>query len=83
LFHFYTALATFDPEYGEMEIEDRERRRRLLLPYTLRTERDINRREQRFLQNLERARKNVHTLRLTPGAQRVPYYWRLLEALYD
>jgi len=80
--HFYTAIERLDLPYAEIEIEDRELQKRLLLSHNPLTHRRLLRLEQEFLERFERRIRNYHYYRIEGTAQRVPFYWRVLESLY-
>ena len=80
--HFYTAIERLDLPYSEIEIEDRELQKHLLLSYNPLTRRRLLRLEQEFLERFERRIKNYHYYRIESTAERVPFYWRVLESLY-
>ncbi len=83
MLHFYTAIERLNLPYSEIEIEDRELQKTLLLSYNPLTRRRMLRLEQEFLSRFERRTRNYHYYRIEATADRVPFYWQLLESLYD
>jgi hypothetical protein len=84
LVHFFTPFASFALQHSEIEVEDRETRRRLLLPNNPVVRKEIKNLERQFLGRFSRPpRRGYHYLQLEPTMERVPFYWRILEALYD
>jgi uncharacterized protein (DUF58 family) len=82
LLHFFTSLAELSGDAGDLEIEDRERKRRLHIAFNRQNQRRVREREERFVQSLRARRSNSHHYLLSRGADRVPFYWRVLEDLY-
>jgi len=82
LLHFYTAIEELDLRFAEIEIEDRELEKRLLLSYNALNRRRMLRLEREFLARFDRRSKNYHYYRIDSAADRVPFYWRILESLY-
>jgi len=80
--HFYTSIEELDLPFAELEIEDRELEKRLLLSYNPLNRRRILHLEQEFLSRFDRRIKDYHYYRITASADRVPFYWQLLESLY-
>ncbi len=83
LMHFFTSLSDFSLKQGEVEIEDRELKKRLLLPYNMLNQRRIEEREEKFIKNLKRKRKNYNYYLIRRSAGRIPFYWQILESIYD
>jgi hypothetical protein len=83
LVHFFTPFSSFSLRQSEIEVEDRETRQRLLVPNNPVTRREVNNREQKFLGQFSRSRRGYHYLQLEKAMDRVPFYWRVLEALYE
>jgi hypothetical protein len=83
LVHFFTPFSSFSFRQSEIEVEDRETRQRLLVPNNPVTRREVNNLEQKFLGQFSRSRRGYHYLRLEKAMDRVPFYWRVLEALYE
>jgi hypothetical protein len=83
LLHFFTPFSSFSLRHSEIEVEDRETRQRLLLPNNPVARREIHTLEQRFLGRFDRPRRGYHYLQIETTMERVPFYWRILEALYD
>ena len=83
LMHFFTSLSEFSLEQGEVEIEDRELGKRLLLPYNRINQKRIHEQEEKFLKALKRKRKNYHYYLIRKSVNRIPFYWQILESLYD
>lgn len=83
LAHCHTSYLSFPLPEGEVEIQDPESGRRLLLPNNPAVREQVRRTEQAFLQPFTRPRRGYHYLRLEKTMPRVPHYWRVLEALYD
>ncbi|MBA7625619.1 hypothetical protein ES703_33051 [subsurface metagenome] len=82
LLHFFTSLSELAPEPGEVEIEDRELGKRLLLPYNYLNQKRINELEEQFIKKLARSRKNYYYYLIRRSDHRIPFYWRILESLY-
>ncbi len=83
LIHFFTYLSEFYLNPGEVEIEDKELKKRLLLPYNRLNQKRIEEKEDEFLKTLTRSRKNYHYYLIRRSAGRIPFYWQILESLYD
>ena len=83
LLHFFTPFSSFSLHHAEIEVEDRETRQRLLLPNNPVARREIQTLERRFLGQFLKARRGYHYLQLERTKERVPFYWRILETLYD
>jgi uncharacterized protein (DUF58 family) len=83
LLHFFTPFSSFSVQQSEIEVEDRETRQRILLPNNPAARRDIQNLERLFLDRFGRYRRGYHYLRLGSKMERVPFYWRILETLYD
>jgi uncharacterized protein (DUF58 family) len=83
LIHFNTSLEEFALDYGETEIEDKELEKRLLLSYNALNRRKLLNLEREFLARFQRKSKSYHYYRIERSAERVPFYWRILESLYD
>jgi uncharacterized protein (DUF58 family) len=82
LLHFHTPMETLDLPYTELEIEDEELKKRLLLSYNPLNRRRVLRLEQEFLSRFDRRIRDYHYHRITTAEDRTPFYWRLLESLY-
>jgi uncharacterized protein (DUF58 family) len=80
--HFHTPVEELDLPFAELEIEDEELKKRLLLSHNPLNRRRLLRLEQEFLSRFDRRSKDYHYYRITASADRVPLYWRLLESLY-
>ncbi|MBN2552800.1 MAG: DUF58 domain-containing protein [Spirochaetales bacterium] len=81
--HFHTAVEELDLPFAEIEIEDRELEKRLLLSHDPSSRRRMLRLEREFLSRFDRRVEGYHYYRIQKTADRVPFYWRLLESLYD
>jgi hypothetical protein len=81
--HFFTAYSSFALQQSEVEVEDPESRARLLLPNNPAARREIQTLEREFLERFTSPRRGYHYLRLERTMPRVPFYWRILESLYD
>ena len=82
LLHFHTAIEELDLQFAETEIEDRELEKRILLSYDALNRRRVLRLEREFLSRFDRRSKNYHYFRIKDTADRVPFYWQILESLY-
>jgi uncharacterized protein (DUF58 family) len=80
--HFFTSLTELAGDYGELEIQDEERKKRLLIAYNRLNAGRFEEREDHFLRTLRARRRNRHYYLLSRGAERIPFYWRVLEDLY-
>jgi len=83
LLHFFTPFSSLSLRHSEIEVEDRETRQRLLLPNNPVARREIESLERQFLGRFYRSRRGYHYLQLERTKERVPFYWRILETLYD
>jgi uncharacterized protein (DUF58 family) len=83
LVHFHTPFAALAVKQPELEVRDPESGERLMLPYDPLSRRSILDSEREFLGRFAGARAGHHYLRLESTMERVPFYWRILEALYD
>jgi uncharacterized protein (DUF58 family) len=83
LLHFYSAFEESRPEFAETEVQDPELQRKLVFSYDAPNQRRIRRLEREFLQRFEPDSRRLHYQRVERGADRVPFYWRVLENLYD
>ncbi len=83
LVHFFTSLLELNLEFGETEIEDQELNKRMLLPYNSFSRKRFFKQEDEFLARLKASRRGTHYFHLSGSSERVPCYWRILEALYD
>lgn len=83
LLHFFTSFGEHPLDYAETEVEDRELGRKMLISYNALNQRRIQRLEREFLQRFDRQGKSYHYYRIPRSAERVPFYWRVLESLYD
>jgi uncharacterized protein (DUF58 family) len=88
LIHFFTSLKELTKDFAELEIEDRERKKRIVFAYNRLNAARVGEREDRFLRTLRApraaraSRGNTHYYLLSRDADRVPCYWRVLEDLY-
>jgi uncharacterized protein (DUF58 family) len=80
--HFHTPLEELGLPYTEVEIEDEELRQILLLSYNPFIRRRMLNREREFLSRFERRARGYRYFRIRRTAERVPFYWQLLESLY-
>lgn len=80
--HFFTSLSELHRSYGELEILDEERKKRLVFAFNRVNAGRVKEREARFLNSLASRRGNNHYYRLSRDAERTPFYWRVLEDLY-
>jgi uncharacterized protein (DUF58 family) len=83
LLHLYSPFEEQGPESADIEVEDPELRKKLLLSYNALNQRRIRALEREFLGRFERQGRGYHYARLQRGSERVPVYWRVLESLYD
>ena len=82
MLHFHTPFERLELPYTEVEIQDEELQKTLLLSHNPLTRRRLLRLEREFLSRFERRTRNYHYYRIERTAGRVPYYWQLLESLY-
>ena len=82
MLHFHTPFEGLELPYTEVEIRDEELQKTLLLSHNPLTRRRLLRLEQEFLSRFERRRRNYHYYRIERTAERVPFYWQLLESIY-
>jgi uncharacterized protein (DUF58 family) len=80
--HFHTAIEELNLPFAELEIEDEELNKRLLLSHNPLNRRRLLRLQQEFFSRFNRRIEDYHYYRITASADRVPFYWRLLESLY-
>jgi len=83
LLHFHTPFSSLALEQAEVEVQDPESGERLMLPNNPLARRSIQEKESEFLERFPAARPGYHYLRLERTMARVPFYWRILESLYD
>jgi uncharacterized protein (DUF58 family) len=83
LLHFYTPFAALDVRQAEVEVRDPESGARLLLPYGPPARLVLQGLERGFLERFTGERAGYRYFRLESQMKRVPFYWRVLEALYD
>jgi uncharacterized protein (DUF58 family) len=83
LVHFHTPFSSLSVKQAEVEVRDPESGQRLMLPYNPLSRRSILELERQFLARFGGARVGYHYLRLETTMERFPYYWNILEALYD
>jgi hypothetical protein len=82
MLHFHTPLESLDLPYAEIEVDDVELGKRLLLSNNPLTQRRLLHLEREFLSRFERRARNYHYYRIHRTDDRVPFYWRVLESLY-
>lgn len=84
LIHFYTPFSSLSVKQAEVEVRDPESGERLLLPFNPLARRFIQDLERGFLERFTGARAGGYRyFQLESVMKRVPFYWRILEALYD
>jgi len=82
LLHFHRPFEEGGPAFAETEVEDPELGKRLLLSYDPANQLRIRALEQEFLRRFQRQSRRYHYQRIERGAQRAPFYWRVLDSLY-
>jgi hypothetical protein len=82
LLHFHTPIENLDLPYAEIEVDDLELKKRLVLSNNPLTHRRLLNLEREFLSRFEGRARNFHYYRIHSTDDRVPFYWRVLESLY-
>lgn len=83
MIHFFKPISDITGDFGDVEIEDEETGKRILLPFNALTRDILVSREKEFLKRFPEDQKNYHYFLVQEDFPRIPFYWKILEILHD